>query len=287
MKRWTKRLFFGVAAAAVVVASPANAAITMTLVDSYNRSGAFGLAYDGSSIWWSDSSGFIHEMTTGGVDTGDIVAGPYWSALGYDSLAAKLVVMQGSSTTAFDRSTSGTMSYASLNPLTTAIAGGYGGLIDGLDVEGSTLWWSPDVDAVYHSPKDGSGSATTFLPSAGGYSGVEYVSVGGQNYVIVVNDATNPRQLCVHDILGTQIGCTTLPNSRYEDLAFDGRYLYAADFYGGRVDKIDLFSDGGSIFVPGGVPEPSTWAMLLLGFGFVGSSMRARRRRSAPSKQFA
>jgi hypothetical protein len=27
------------------------------------------------------------------------------------------------------------------------------------------------------------------------------------------------------------------------------------------------------------VPEPSTWAMLLLGFGFVGGAMRSARRR--------
>lgn len=28
---------------------------------------------------------------------------------------------------------------------------------------------------------------------------------------------------------------------------------------------------------PGGVPEPSTWAMMLLGFGFMGSALRRRR----------
>lgn len=42
--------------------------------------------------------------------------------------------MQGGNTTAFDRSTGAGVSYAALNPVTTAIAGGYGGLIDGLDV---------------------------------------------------------------------------------------------------------------------------------------------------------
>ncbi|HET6941946.1 MAG TPA: PEPxxWA-CTERM sorting domain-containing protein [Sphingomicrobium sp.] len=30
--------------------------------------------------------------------------------------------------------------------------------------------------------------------------------------------------------------------------------------------------------VPPGVPEPSTWAMMLLGFGAIGFSMRHRRR---------
>jgi hypothetical protein len=28
------------------------------------------------------------------------------------------------------------------------------------------------------------------------------------------------------------------------------------------------------------VPEPSTWAMLLIGFGAVGGGLRARRRRA-------
>ena len=31
-------------------------------------------------------------------------------------------------------------------------------------------------------------------------------------------------------------------------------------------------------FVAGGVPEPSTWAMLIFGFGFIGGAMRHRRR---------
>lgn len=32
---------------------------------------------------------------------------------------------------------------------------------------------------------------------------------------------------------------------------------------------------------PGGVPEPATWAMMILGFGFVGSALRRDRRRPA------
>lgn len=37
-------------------------------------------------------------------------------------------------------------------------------------------------------------------------------------------------------------------------------------------------------YAPGGVPEPSTWAMMLLGFGFIGSAMRriTRYGRSEP-----
>ena len=36
-----------------------------------------------------------------------------------------------------------------------------------------------------------------------------------------------------------------------------------------------------------GVPEPSTWAMMLLGFGAVGGAMRSRKRRQSPSVSYA
>jgi hypothetical protein len=264
-------------ASSLALATTAQATVTLTLVDSYARSNAFGLAYDGTNIWWSDSGGTIHGMTTAGVDTGKTVQGPYWSALAYNDAASKLVVMQSGAITQFDRPTGAGENYTNLNPTTTAIAGGYGGLIDGLDVQGDRLWWSPDVDKVFHSPRDGSGTRTEFLGGAGGYSGVEYVNVSGSEYVIVVNDASSPRRLCVHLIDASEVGCTTLANSRYEDLAFDGRYLYAADFYGSRIDKIDLFSDGVPIFEPPGVPEPSTWALMILGMGAIGAMVRRSR----------
>lgn len=39
--------------------------------------------------------------------------------------------------------------------------------------------------------------------------------------------------------------------------------------------------------IPGGVPEPSTWAMMLLGFGLVGGAMRSAKRRQRRSAAFA
>jgi hypothetical protein len=37
----------------------------------------------------------------------------------------------------------------------------------------------------------------------------------------------------------------------------------------------------------GGVPEPATWAMMLLGIGMIGSSMRRRRKDQSAIRQLA
>lgn len=53
------------------------------------------------------------------------------------------------------------------------------------------------------------------------------------------------------------------------------QYAYAA---GLGLDEIE---------VPGAVPEPSTWAMMLLGFGFIGGGMRRAKRRQKAAVSFA
>ena len=282
-----KKLFATVAFSAIVLASGAASATTVTLnlVASYSRSDAFGLAYDGSHVWWSDGGGSIHEMTTGGIDTGNVITGTQWSALAWDASKTKIATVTRNGITEYDRATTGSVSSSSLNAVHTDLAGSPNFLTDGLDIEGQTVYWSPDVSFVNKSNLDGSGSTTQILPAGGGYSGVEFVNIGAANYLFVVNDATSPRQLCYHDAAtAAQLGCTTLPNNRYEDLAFDGRYLYAADFYGSRIDKIDVLSDGVSVFDPGpaGVPEPASWALMIIGFFSVGSLLRRQEGLAAP-----
>lgn len=61
----------------------------------------------------------------------------------------------------------------------------------------------------------------------------------------------------------------------YEYLGNDGTGNWAV---GGR-NGLSHVSFFGTPRVPGGVPEPGTWAMMLLGFGGIGYSMRSRRRR--------
>lgn len=65
--------------------------------------------------------------------------------------------------------------------------------------------------------------------------------------------------------------------------------MYLFDFGTGGADFVDLnqqgFSNAVLITPPGGtppVPEPATWAMMLVGFGAVGYTMRRRRKTFLP-----
>ena len=62
----------------------------------------------------------------------------------------------------------------------------------------------------------------------------------------------------------------------------------------GLIEAVAGNSDAGQLRIstftptpPRGVPEPATWAMMMLGFGVVGASMRANRRRQKLTVQYA
>ena len=272
-----KAAFAALASAAGIVCVGMGSAqatdITLQYVASYDRSSPFGLAFDGTYIWWSDSSRVVHQMTTDGVDTGVTFSGPAWSELAWNG--AQLMMASGGTIYTFD--TDGA------NVSSQSVSAGYvgGGLQDGLDWDNGELWISPDVSNVYRLSGDLSSfvGASPFLGGAGGYSGVERIqATDGTDYIVVVNDAKQPRELCVHTLGGALIGCQQFANARYEGLAFDGRYVYAADFYGHKIDKFDILGDGGSIIDPGGeVPLPAALPLMLFGLAGLGAATRRKR----------
>ena len=50
---------------------------------------------------------------------------------------------------------------------------------------------------------------------------------------------------------------------------------------GGVSGSVQFTLTGGDIGLPPGIPEPSTWAMMIIGFGAVGSMVRSQRRKQA------
>ena len=267
----------GVLSAAAAMCGTALSAqeIELELIDSFERDAPFGLAFDGSNIWWSQNNTQINQMTLAGDDTGVSFSGPVWSELAWNG--SQLMAANNTTVYFFDALTG-------LNQTTQTItAPSYTGisLNDGLDWDNGELWSSPDVGNVYRLSGDLSSyvGASPFLGGAGGYSGVERIQATDKDYVVVVNDASNPRELCVHNLDASLLGCQEFANSRYEGLAFDGRYLWAADYFGDRIDKYDILADGGSIIVPPmpAVPVPAAGWLALAGLGALCGLRRSRR----------
>lgn len=260
----------------LATAATADAQISLSLVNSYSKFAPFGLAFDGTNLWWSSSGSTAYQMNLSGVETGATVAMPNgWSALAYDASKGNLVSkgINGSSLNWF-RTTDGVITLSIAAPEDPF------GLIDGLDVENGELWYSPDVAEVFRYSIDYvNGTLADIGPQpiiTGMNSGVEHISAGGNEYIVTVDDGSNPRKLCVYRMDYTQIGCSTFQNDRYEDLAFDGRYLWAADFYGNKIDQYDILgANGGSII--SATPEPASLALMLT--GLLGLAGVARRRK--------
>lgn len=276
MRKWLSVLIGGLLALGLT--GPASA-LTLNLVDSSAAPiGAFGLLFDGTNIWVSTGVGSstiaqLNQNAAGLPPTGltrTLSGTGCCGAMAWDG--THFVSASGGNVGFFNAATGAFVSSVSTS--------GGGGLIDGLDFDHNEIWYSPDVGNVYRFTSAGADiGVQPIIGGGGGFSGVERIDTISESFLIVVNDASSPRTLCKTTLAGAfnaLTDCVTLPNQRYEDLAFDGRFLYAADVFGNRVDKIDLLIDGGSIFDGGRVPGPAT--LLLVGLGLVTLAGLRRRK---------
>lgn len=113
------------------------------------------------------------------------------------------------------------------------------------------------------------------------FSGLNIATTAGQRYVAyLTNDGVSN---------GAQsVGLGDYNNNPYGGTAFpygDGAYLYQSGsptsppvggFYAGPTDDLAFTATFGNA-VSGAVPEPATWAMIIVGFGMLGRAMRRRR----------
>jgi len=100
----------------------------------------------------------------------------------------------------------------------------------------------------------GTGSYIDGFPDAGQVFGLDAAA----NFLTVYNGYVS---------LSSLSGSTTFVGQTIESLGLNpGTYVYS------------LPNDTLTVVVPGAVPEPASWAMMLMGFGAVGGMMRSRRR---------
>jgi hypothetical protein len=287
--------------------------------------GAFGLAYDSNRdlMWTSETTpnggdGQIHPFkpyknftdaeragffdptlgiqiitpTEAEEDDPDITPSGA-SALGYDSALDLLVT--------HDQDNSRLVAGTPITLATTVLdyrsgSGDSDRLVDGLDIDGSNTWFSPDIDNIYLNGNlfadksnplqgllptwNGLGSADTI-----GWSGVE--QVGSSVFAVAVQAFGNvglTRTLVEFDLSGNLVAYDPDGDaraSRWEDLACDGSFLYATD----TVGDIDGNGINGDVYVLRGTPcsplaaapEPSS-LLLLMPCTLAIAAIRRRKR---------
>lgn len=99
-----------------------------------------------------------------------------------------------------------------------------------------------------------------------------YTLSAGSTYIVGAANLGTGDGYSLYGEVATAPGITYL-SSRY----IDGSGLQLPTAYAG----VNPGYFGGNILLGSAVPEPAVWAMMIIGFGAVGSMVRARRRQSA------
>jgi len=168
---------------------------------------------------------------------------------------------------------------AKINPLT----GAFSVLIPGLGPDGITV--SPDGSTLY---AEVSGGINSYKTSDGSFLQSYAVGHGPDGTGVIVGGLFN-GQVIVNNNDGT-VGLLNPLNSDYTIIATGGTRgdFVSPDRSNGtlfmsEIDAVYRLSCGPncSIGTQPGVPEPSTWALMLIGFGAAGAFLRRRRTLAA------
>lgn len=126
-----------------------------------------------------------------------------------------------------------------------------------------------ETDVVGGHPTGGFGAASFVEPGNGNFNGLKY----GLDWAGVSNNGhltTTGIKRVTFDVLGS--GLVLAPTGNAPPIYF-------------KVDVASIFPTGavrtgivGATLVNGGIPEPGSWALMIVGFGGVGAVLRRSRR---------
>ncbi len=159
--------------------------------------------------------------------------------------------------------------------------------------------FSPGGGGVFTSNLISGQAARPAFGSAGGYAAVfnggsftiNFAAAQVLSFTLGSLDPSNNVRLLFangsfQDVLGPVLNGNALENGNQTINTQNGRVIFDAQGGSGIVGAV--FTSGQNSFefdnVVTAVPEPGTWAMMILGFGFAGWQLRARRQ---PKVSFA
>lgn len=135
---------------------------------------------------------------------------------------------------------------------------------------GNALSYSTPITASFFNPANASVQATT-----------NFVRVLGDWVPLGRGTATMNIFGTSGNLLGTVSSADTGPQGQGPELAFSMAGIHRVEFFSDNATiGFDNFEFGDLISVSAAVPEPDTWAMMLVGFAGAGLTLRRRRVRN-------